>query len=199
MHAGLGSLSTKGSRRPSLSPLERRELRISSPCLCSGFRCGLAGRSRRPGARTTWVHAQARQLVESCPGLVEGMAGNRVQRAVPLLPEAVGPRRGGSREGSPGTGTGTQRRPTRPPARTGASPGHHIGCGPSGSAPPSRDAWRPQRSNVLLHVLTHIMYASAWRRYASSWRRGACSSGSRLDESCTRCIGDAASEPVILC
>ena len=46
---------------------------------------------------------------------------------------------------------------------------------------------------------THIMYASAWRRYASSWRRGACSSGSRLDESCTRCIGDAASEPVILC
>ena len=46
---------------------------------------------------------------------------------------------------------------------------------------------------------THIMYASAWRRYASSWRRGAYSSGSRLDESCTRCIGDAASEPVILC
>ena len=46
---------------------------------------------------------------------------------------------------------------------------------------------------------THLMYASAWRRYAMPRRRGACSSGSRLDESCTRCIGDAASEPVILC
>ena len=71
---GPGSLLVKESRRPSLSPLERRELRISSPCLCSSFQCGLAGRSRRPGARTTWVHAQARQLVESCPELVEGMA-----------------------------------------------------------------------------------------------------------------------------
>ena len=32
--------------------------------------------------------------------------------AVPLLPEAAAPRRGGSREGSPGTGAGAQRRPS---------------------------------------------------------------------------------------
>ena len=55
------------------------------------------------------------------------------------------------------------------------------------------------RRRMAVTANTHLMYASAWRRYASSWRRGACSSGSRLDGSCTRCIGDAASEPVILC
>ena len=63
----------------------------------------------------------------------------------------------------------------------------------------ARGLTAPDSRRVAVAANTHIMYASAWRRYASSWRRGARSSGSRLDESCTRYIGDAASEPVILC
>ena len=47
---------------------------------------------------------QARKLVEH--------GGNRVQRAIPLLPEAATPRRGGAPAGSPGSGQGTQRRPS---------------------------------------------------------------------------------------
>ena len=50
------------------------------------------------------LHPEARELVE--------YGGNRVQRAVPLLPEAAAPRRGCAREGSPGTGAGAQRRPS---------------------------------------------------------------------------------------
>ena len=51
------------------------------------------------------LHPQARQLAQ--------YGGNRVQRAVPLLPEAATPRRGNSRQGSPRPGQGTQRRPGR--------------------------------------------------------------------------------------
>ena len=40
------------------------------------------------------------------------MAQIEFRRAVPLLPEAAAPRRGGSREGSPGIGAGAQRRPS---------------------------------------------------------------------------------------
>ena len=64
----------------------------------------------------------------------------------------------------------------------------------------ARGITAPDSRRMAVAANTHIMYASAWRRYAMQLAyMGACSSGSRLDESCTRCIGDAASEPVILC
>ena len=46
------------------------------------------------------LHPQARQLAQH--------GGDRVQRPVPLLPEAADPRRGGSPAGSPGPGQGAQ-------------------------------------------------------------------------------------------
>ena len=49
------------------------------------------------------LHPEARQLVEH--------GGNRVQRIVPLLPEATAPRRAGAPAGNPDPGAGAQRRP----------------------------------------------------------------------------------------
>ena len=49
------------------------------------------------------LHAQARELVE--------YGGDRVQRPVPLLPQAAAPRRGCPAAGNPGPGAGTERRP----------------------------------------------------------------------------------------
>ena len=64
-----------------------------------------AAEARRIAKRLEFpLHPEARELVE--------YGGNRVQRAVPLLPEAAAPRRGCAREGSPGTGAGAQRRPS---------------------------------------------------------------------------------------
>ena len=63
-----------------------------------------AAEARRIAKRLEFHYTpQARELVEH--------GGNRVQRTVPRLPEAAAPRRGGSREGSPGAGAGAQRRP----------------------------------------------------------------------------------------
>ena len=49
------------------------------------------------------LHPEARQLVEH--------GGDRVQRTVPLLPEATAPRRAGAPAGNPDPGVGAQRRP----------------------------------------------------------------------------------------
>ena len=65
-----------------------------------------ASEARRIARRLEFHYTlQARQLAQ--------YGGNRVQRAVPLLPEAATPRRGNSRQGSPGPGQGAQRRPGR--------------------------------------------------------------------------------------
>ena len=94
-----------------------RNLFLACEPLAGRRRCTRPFQRQRPGglqsAAGVPLHPQARQLVEPRIKYGAGYGRNRVQRALPLLPEAAAPRRGDPREGSPGPGAGTQRRPIR--------------------------------------------------------------------------------------